>query len=80
MISLIFGMMLVMSDIFETVYDGVVAASPYVKEYSIKTVAFVITVSIITYDVIRYVIDNNEMIRDKIGSYFVYTSPSVRVV
>ncbi len=77
MISIIFGIMLVMSNIFETTYDAVVAASPYVKEYSIKAVAFVITVSIITYDVIRYVIDNNEMIRDKIGSYFVYESPVV---
>ena len=77
MINLILGMMLVMSDIFETVYDITVTVSPYVKEYTIKTIAFVITVSIITYDMIRFLIDNNEEIRDKIGSYFIYESPVV---
>ena len=79
MINLIFGMMLLMSNIFETVYDVAVDATPYVKEYSIKAVAFIITMSIISYDAAKWVYDNNEEIRDKVGSYFVYESPNVIV-
>ena len=44
----------------------------FITEYTVKAVAFTITVALYVMDAVRYVYNNQEDIRNTIGSYFVY--------
>ncbi len=44
----------------------------FIAEYTVKAVAFTITVALYVMDAVRYVYNNQEDIRNTIGSYFVY--------
>jgi len=50
----------------------------FITEYTVKAVAFTITVALYVMDAVRYVYNNQEDIRNTIGSYFVYeyTAPT----
>ena len=50
----------------------------FIAEFTVKAVAFTITVALYVMDAVRYVYNNQEDIRNTIGSYFVYeyTSPT----
>ena len=51
----------------------------FIAEYTVKAVAFTITVALYVIEAISYVYNNQEDIRNTIGSYFVYeyTAPVV---
>ena len=44
----------------------------FIAEYTVKAVALTITVALYVMDAVRYVYNNQEDIRNTIGSYFVY--------
>ena len=56
----------------EFTYTAGKASAPYIKQ----AVAFTITVALYVIEATRYVYTNQEDIRNTIGSYFVYESPS----
>ena len=79
MINTMFVLLLALRFVFEKSYQAAMFYRNHmhetVVEYSIKALALVITIVNYTIEMVRYLITNQEAIRNRIGSAFVYESP-----